>query len=415
MIQKTLVFLFLICSGVMMAQEGTSSPYSFYGIGLQKFKGTTENRSMGGLSLLSDSIHLNLQNPSAYGALQLTAFTLAANYNGLHLTNANDGSSYKDNATLEYLSIGIPIGKFGVGFGVVPLNAVGYDVVSEIQDNTRQRFTGSGGLNKVYLATGVALNKNLSVGVELNYTFGNIENKYILLETDVNFQTRELNETDLSGVGLTFGVNYQTMISEKLTLMTAVASTPSSRLDTDTTSELASIVISGNGRENVIQRQDIDVRDNEVRLPAEVKIGAGIGEPKKWFVGAEYNYKDEEDQATTNFAPNEVTYTSGFRTKLGGYYIPNYRSLTSYFKRVVYRAGFRYDRTGLVIDNQDINEFGISFGIGLPVSNAFSSLNLGFEAGQRGTTDAGLIKEDFFNISLSLSLNDKWFRQIKFN
>ena len=45
-------------------QEGTSSPYSFYGIGSLKFKGTTENRAMGGLSIYTDSIHMNFKNPA---------------------------------------------------------------------------------------------------------------------------------------------------------------------------------------------------------------------------------------------------------------------------------------------------------------------------------------------------------------
>ncbi|UZO81450.1 hypothetical protein NBT05_03005 [Aquimarina sp. ERC-38] len=415
MIQKTLVLLFILCSGFLMAQEGTSSPYSFYGIGLQKFKGTTENRSMGGLSIQQDSIHINLQNPAAYGALKLTTFTVAANYNGLRLSNANDDTSYKDNATLEYFAIGIPIGKFGVGLGVTPLSAVGYNVRSEFQNNIQERFSGSGGVNKVYLSTGVSLTKNFSVGLEVNYNFGNIENRFILFQQGSLFQTRELNETDLSGVGLTFGVNYQTKISDKLTLVTSITSTPPSKLDTDTTSELAQVNVQAEGRETVIRRQDIDAVDNEVDLPAEVKVGFGIGEDKKWLIGAEYNYRDSEDQATINFAPDEVFYKSGFRTKLGGYYIPNYRSLTSYFNRVIYRAGIRFERSGLVVNNKDIDEFGMSFGIGLPVSNAFSSLNLGLEVGQRGTTSAGLVKENFFNFSLSLSLNDKWFRQIKFN
>ena len=40
----------------------------------------------------------------------------------------------------------------------------------------------------------------------------------------------------------------------------------------------------------------------------------------------------------------------------GGYYIPDYNSFTSYAKRIVYRAGLRYEKTGLVIQNQEIDE-----------------------------------------------------------
>ena len=58
MIKKLVVSICLLFAVVSFAQEGTSSPYSFYGIGDVKFKGTVDNRSMGGLSIFRDSIHI---------------------------------------------------------------------------------------------------------------------------------------------------------------------------------------------------------------------------------------------------------------------------------------------------------------------------------------------------------------------
>jgi len=78
---------------------------------------------------------------------------------------------------------------------------------------------------------------------------------------------------------------------------------------------------------------------------------------------------------------------------------------------VVYRGGVRFEQTGLNVDGHDINEFGISFGLGLPVGRMFSNINLGFEFGKRGTKDFGLIQENFFNTFLSFSLNDRWFEK----
>jgi hypothetical protein len=81
----------------------------------------------------------------------------------------------------------------------------------------------------------------------------------------------------------------------------------------------------------------------------------------------------------------------------------------------VYRAGFRTENTGLVVNGESIREFGISFGAGLPLGFDYSDVNLGFEYGQRGTTNKNLIKEDFFSFSISLSLNDRWFKRRKYN
>jgi hypothetical protein len=106
-----------------------------------------------------------------------------------------------------------------------------------------------------------------------------------------------------------------------------------------------------------------------------------------------------------------VKFIDASKIKLGGFFIPNYNAIGSYWKRISFRAGVRYENTGLNLEGQDINEFGISFGVGLPSGKLFSNVNIGFEAGRRGTTDFGLIQENFFNTFLSLSLNDKWFEK----
>jgi len=51
------------------------------------------------------------------------------------------------------------------------------------------------------------------------------------------------------------------------------------------------------------------------------------------------------------------------------------------------------------------------------LGRGFSNANLTFEYGQRGTTTAGLVKEDFFKVGLSLSLNPlrPWFVPNKYN
>jgi hypothetical protein len=106
-----------------------------------------------------------------------------------------------------------------------------------------------------------------------------------------------------------------------------------------------------------------------------------------------------------------VEFIDANRYRIGGFFIPNYNSISSYWHRVVYRAGARYEENGINVSGEDINEFGISFGVGLPVGRFYSNLNLGFEIGSRGTTNNGLVKENFFNTFISLSLNDKWFEK----
>ena len=121
MIKKLVVVLIAVITYSSFAQEGTTSPYSFYGIGSLKFKGTVENRSMGGLSIYTDSIHINLRNPASYGGTNLSSFggesrpikfTVGGGYNGITL-KTNDSKDETSTTTFDYLALGIPMGKFG--------------------------------------------------------------------------------------------------------------------------------------------------------------------------------------------------------------------------------------------------------------------------------------------------------------
>ena len=73
---KNFITAFLCLTSVgIYAQNGTVSPYSYFGVGDLKATRTVENQMMGGLSVYADSIHLNLNNPAAYSKLGLTTYT----------------------------------------------------------------------------------------------------------------------------------------------------------------------------------------------------------------------------------------------------------------------------------------------------------------------------------------------------
>src|SRR6056297_2105966 len=94
MTKRLILIVFILFSVITTAQERTASPYSFYGIGLNTFKGTVENQSMGGLSFISDSIHLNLRNPAAYGKLRLTTYSLGASHSVAEvMTDSESGTT----------------------------------------------------------------------------------------------------------------------------------------------------------------------------------------------------------------------------------------------------------------------------------------------------------------------------------
>ncbi len=408
MFRQIIVGLFILVAGVAVAQEGTTSPYSFYGIGTLKFRGTVENRSMGGLGVFSDSIHINLQNPASYSGLRLINFTVGGSHKAT-TQKTETQSQTSSTTTLDYLAMGIPMGKFGMGFGVIPYSSVGYDFLSAGTESSTQ-YTGTGGLNKAFLSLGYQVTPELSVGVDANYNFGKIENTATTQKLGIELGTRTFNRSEISGFSFNLGAMYKKMISEKLEFSGSVTFTPGTNFTSENYRTAATVSILPIGIFTVDERE-IAVSNTEFTFPSQFTVGAGIGEPKHWAIGGEYINQKTSNFTNRSFTIENVVYENASKFRLGGYYIPNYNSFGNYFKRVVYRAGARFEQTGLNVDGQDINEFGISFGLGLPVGRLFSNMNLGFEIGRRGTTDFGLIQENFFNTFLSFSLNDRWFEK----
>lgn len=439
---KKLVLVFIALYAIQSyAQEGTASPYSFYGMGSLKFKGTVENRSMGGLSVYSDSIHLNLNNPASYASKNLAIYKNESRpikfaIGGGHTNSKliSDSSTDKVNSTtLDYLAMSFPIGKFGVGLGLIPYTSVGYKLET-LNDNNEisSKFRGEGGVNKAYASVGYLIMDGLSVGVDLGYNFGNIKNntiEYVYTNEGAlaQYQTREDNRSDIGGLTMNLGLIYTKMIKDEFELTTSLTYRPQTNLTSHNSRTFHTITINGfNGDENVVNSIEADLesqglKETDLALPNKLSIGAGIGQPRIWFVGAEYSYlntkKFQNDLYSSSDSAGNVTYTNASTVSVGGFFIPDYNSFSSYFERVVYRAGVRFEGTGLNINDQAINEFGISFGVGLPMgsTNTFSNANFGMEFGKRGTTSQNLIQENFINFQLSLSLNDRWFERRRFN
>jgi len=416
MIKKFFVAVSLLLSAASFAQEGTSSPYSFYGLGELKFRGTVENRSMASISVFPDSIHMNLQNPAYYPYLKLTGLSLGASYGTTNLKTNTEESRAK-RTSLDYLAVSVPMGKFGAGFGLMPYTSVGYKiqtVVNSTDPAQLRQYQGSGGLNKAFLGAGYQLTKNFSIGAEFGYFFGNIETSSIASIEGVQYGTRELNDSQASGPGFNTGISYTSKLNGKLLFSAGATYSPETKLTFDNERNIATVEFLTGGT-RVIDEEDIDVANTTVKMPAKFSFGAGLGEPKKWMLGTEVTFTQSEDTGNRFADIDNAEFENGTRYSIGGYFIPNYASFSEYWKKVTYRAGLKYEKTGLILNDKSITDAALTLGLGLPLGGTFSNINIGFEYGKRGTRDAGLVEENYLNFTLGLSFNDRWFVKRKYD
>lgn len=421
MIKRFIVSTCLLFTAVVFSQQNNASPYSYYGVGDVKFRGTVENRSMGSLGIVPDSVHINLQNPATYSSLIFTTFTLGGSTT-LTKFKTDVSESEANRTTLDYLAVGIPVSdKLGIAVGLVPYSAVGYRIQNTIvaDDNTERfvRFNGEGGLNRVFAGASYKITPGFSLGADAQYNFGTIETKSItaLPNESVQYPTRETNRAEYRGFSFNIGAVYQAKLNDKYDWYTSATYTPEATLTDDTERNIATVTFTNSGSELVIDEIDVDVPSGNVKLPSKFTFGSGIGIKTKWFAGLEYTFQESNELGNRFDNVTSATFETGHKVALGGYYIPKYQSYNSYFSRITYRGGLKFEKTGLVLNDESINDYSLSLGMGLPVNYLSSNVNLGVELGTRGTTNASLVQENYINIFVSLSLNDRWFVKRKYN
>ncbi len=410
MIRNFFLSIGLLLSISLFSQNNNASPYSFYGIGDVKLKGTIDNRSMGGVGIFPDSIHINFQNPAAFASIKLTSLTFAGNYTKTKINSSNN-SENSTTGQVDYIAVAVPMGKFGASFGLMPYTAVGYNFQNLNPDNTQIKSAeGSGGVNKAYLGFAYQINKNWSVGINFDYNFGNITTSKTQYIANVQYGTREFNSSKLFGLNINTGLMYNKKIDKKHSVYGSFTFNPGSNL-TASNNRRADILDQAG---NIVDQKIFTVPRETIKLPFQTSVGVGYGDAKKWLVGAEFT-----SQKLNSFSNifNDVTaasFENANKIAIGGYFTPKYNSFNSYFERMTYRAGLRYENTGLVLRNQSIKDKAVTLGIGLPLQG-FSNINIGVELGQRGTTKAGLIEENYANFMISLSFADRWFIKRKYD
>lgn len=412
----------------MYAQNGTVSPYSFFGIGDLRTSATVENQMMGHMGVYADSIHLNLQNPAGYGELGLdimdkvglVAYTAGISNKQVRLKSFTEEQS-SSITSLDYLSLGFSLGKgLGMGFGIRPYSSVGYNFVEESTSGDQgltNIFSGEGDLTTVYYSIGYQIIKNLSLGVTMNYNYGTLSNERLQQIEDVQFGTFDRRSSQINGFDFNYALLFTPSIKEDHTLHASVRVHTQGNLVSKNSRNIGSfsIATSGNIEDIDVNLDANNLRNTEFKIPTSTTLGLGYGKDYKWFLGAEYSFQGLSSFENPFLGSNNIVYEDASSLALGGFITPDARSFNSYLKRVTYRAGIRYDKTGMVVNDVDINNFGITFGLGLPLGRSFSNLNVGFELGRQGTTRANLIEESYFKVNLGLSLNDRWFQKRKIN
>lgn len=398
----------------LCAQNNTSSPYSRYGYGELVEPGFGYNKALGGMSAaIRNSSHINSGNPASYTAIDSLGFRFEFGASVKCSSFSDAASTQKSwDENIDYIALQFPI-KDWIAFsaGLQPFSFVGYDFgnsqvsKSSISTDTlasTHSYTGSGDISQLYIGLGFKPFEHFAIGANVYYNFGSLYHKSeVDFDNSSYHSTLQTNEISVHDWNVGFGAQYVIPVTAKRNLTLGATLDLPSKMKASASKE---IITSG------VDTVTVDF-DNSFGLPLTFGTGFAFDINESWMVGADYKFQKWSDVEYFG----EKSLKDRHRFACGVELLPD-RSSKRFFKRVSYKAGFNYSNSYFDVNDDNFNQMAASFGLGFPLRRIANPtyLNLGFEYGSAGKESDNLIREQYFKISLNLSINERWFVKHKF-
>lgn len=423
----SLVFT-LIISFQLSGQFNTYSPYTRFALGDLARQGFAQGQAMGGTGLaIHEPFRINHLNPASFSALDSTSTYFDFGFNTFH--NEYQTKNYSNtwwNMNLHHVAFATSMGKYlGFSTGIVPYSSIGYNIKQEYDDLVNglamdTYYKGSGGIMNFYVGTSVKVLDRISLGVTMNYLMGKLtRERAVEFPTHSGFSTPSSTENiNLRKPVFTLGLQYKEVFDDKFFFslggvydFKATPNVSNDRSVTNTFYPDDAVPLNDSITIDPNYLIGEDTTFNSFTIPQKMGIGFAFGIPNKLIITGDY-YKQNW---TGSMSGENYTTTNATSMHFGIEYIPDVESIRGYHKLMSYRAGAYYSSSYLMVNGQQLQDYGITFGLGIPVKTLRSSLNVAFTLGTRGTTEYNLVKENYGIITFNVTLHDTWFRKRRFD
>ncbi|WP_157503052.1 PorV/PorQ family protein [Mangrovimonas xylaniphaga] len=403
--------LVFLASMSLYSQSATSngSPYSLYGLGYYNPNsiGLAPSMSQSGLAW-NNPYFINDLNPATLSGLYSDIFILDAGVNVSinELSNSGNSKTFLQ-SNLSHFALATKLNKkSGISLSLLPATSVGYSFISEplavegANEEYRNVFMGSGGINELKLSYGYQIGTNINLGITTSYLFGKIEqSRYsatsvseLAIEEDYYYNGVKLGFGGTANISkdVTFGaiVNLPTKVNAKKNIDVY-----------KTTDGISSIVEDEN-----------DVGADNFYMPLHVGTGLTYSLKSDFLFNLDFNHKfwdatDQKDNLGT-FVDQSI-YSLGMQYKNSN---PN-----KYWEYFSFRSSVKYDSGYLMIDDMRTENFEATVGVGIPLGRNFSSLNISYSRRfTSGAASSSVIQENLNTINIGLSLSDIWYQKLKY-
>lgn len=411
-----------------VAQSGTNSPYSQYGLGVLADQTSGFNRGMNGVGLgFREHNQVNFINPASYSAMDSLTFIFDAGVSG-QITNFKENGKKlnANNADFEYAVAGFRAFKHvGMSFGILPFTNVGYSYSSSepLSDGSSAYYTntysGSGGLHQIYLGVGWEPLKGLSVGVNGAYLWGSLDRSVSSSYSDAYVNTlSKTYSADVRSYNLMFGAQYQFALTKKDNVTLGATYTLGHKLGAD-----PECTVQSTNSQTSVTYSDTKTAKNGLEIPTMFGVGLSWNHSNRIKAGVDYSLQKWGSVVYPQYQGNDNSFTyeaqkglfsDRHKVNLGVDYCDNERS-RHFLGRIHYRAGASYATSYQKINGLDgPKETSVSAGFGIPIMNGWNNrsiLNISAQWVHQGAKN--LITENTFRINIGLTFNERWFMKWK--
>jgi hypothetical protein len=400
------IFLFLslflsFFSSLSMAQsDNTNSPYTRYGYGQLADQSFATQRGMGGIGYgLRNSKIINPLNPASFSAIDSMTFMLDFGIKGqAGWFEEKSNSATRYNAGIEYLALQFPLAKgLGMGVGFEPVSYVGYQYAEDSLQTSQKSYasySGKGGLNKVYATLSYRILNRFSFGVNVGYLFGDIiHSRSVSINVSKSHIVSWTDSLRSRGLSYEMGFQYMQPIGKNEEMVFGVVYTPKTKFGATVMTGESKYDESGQMTGDPL----LNVREDLVfQLPETYAVGLSYRKFNKWTVGADFQY---QKWANVKFYDKADTLSNRMKINLGAEYI----------NKLHYRAGAYYSNSYVIVKGTGYKEYGASLGLGIPMIDKRSFLNLALEYSILNPKMKTLLKEQYLKFTLSYTFNELWF------
>ena len=428
----SLAVAIIMAAGSALAQEnGISSPYSRYGFGQLGTLSTGFNSAMAGIGIgMQNGREVNPINPASYAGLDSLTFLFDIGASVQQSNYRGSGKAHHTDVTFDYMTMGFRAAKhLGLSIGVLPISHVGYNAssTSTVTDSynhsepiTRKTtYTGNGGLHEVYIGAGWAPVRYVSVGANIGYVWGDINNA-----TSVTFSDATVTPSSY------------TYLSEIRTYNVSAGLQTYIPLNKHNTLTLGANYTLGhqvNRKAYMIKSAtDTLLARNAYELPHTIGAGASWNHKNKLRIGVDYLLQKwgqcrypwytrqngvDTYQATTGYLRDS------WRVAAGAEYRPLKKGMR-WSEYITYRAGFAITTPYVNVEGANgvwakgPTSYLATVGVNLPIMNVFGgrcSVNLAAQYERSQPAFAGQIKENYFRLCIGVNFNEQWFMKWKVN